>query len=185
MGIEWLNGQTEAPAHSIHLQGIIVKDVISQVLDQQPGYKFTVTDGVVQIFPIQLADDPRNFLNIRFPHFGIEKVSLKEASYWLGIRIKRSLHPERNMGGGFGGSSMVKDFDIPNITISGSDLNVRQILNKLVVAEGNALWVVRLKPPVLMEDEPFYASEVSPTTRRGSSNFVWDFMPLLERKSDN
>jgi hypothetical protein len=83
------------------------------------------------------------------------------------------------MGGGFGGSSLEADFDVPMISFSGSDLTVRQILNKLVLAHGKSLWVVHLNSQLLMEGEPFYASGTS-SDGKGSPDFIWDLVPLIK-----
>lgn len=52
-------------------------------------------------------------------------------------------------------------FNDPTITFSVMNATVRTILNTIVVAQGNSLWVVHLDPAVLMEGEPFYAQAVS------------------------
>ena len=174
MGIEWVDDSDDALTRSVNLRGTTPKDVMAQILAQKQGYTFTVEEGVVHISQISLAHDPRNFLNISFPQYTVQKASLREADYWLGVSLKRFLHPERNMGGGFGGSRLEADFDVPMISFSGSDLTVRQILNKLVLAHGKSLWVVHLNSQLLMEGEPFYASGTSSDGKVHQTSFgIW------------
>jgi hypothetical protein len=178
MGIEWVDRPNETTAKPIHLRNVNVKEVISHVLNEQAGYRFAVEDLVVQVSATELADDPLNFLNIRFSSYSVKNDSLLEASYWLRVWIRRSLHPAQNFGGGFGGTSAQGDFNNPTITFSVTNASVRQILNRLVLAQRNSLWVVHLKPQLLMDGEPFYAQAVSPTTGKGLSEFTWAFIPL-------
>jgi hypothetical protein len=177
MGLEWVDTPNEKAAKPIHVRNIRLRELISKILDQQDGYKFVVADGLVQVTAIGLAEDPLNFLNIRLPIYGAKRKSLSEVSYWLQVRIKASLHPERNFGGGFGGTSAQGDFNNPTITFSVTNATVRQILNKIAVAQGNCLWVAHLNPSRLMEGERFYAQAVSPTGK-GVSDFIWEFIPL-------
>jgi hypothetical protein len=102
---------------------------------------------------------------------------LLEAGYWLQRWIKRSLHPKQNIGGGHGGASSQTDFNNPTITVSVTDASVRKILNNIIVAQGNCLWVVHLNLSQLMEGERFYAQELS-STGKGVSDFIWEFVPL-------
>jgi hypothetical protein len=177
MGIEWVDRPDETTAKPIHLRNVTPKEVISHILNEQAGYRFVVEDALVQVSTIELADDPRNFLNIRLPSYGAKMQSLLEVSHWLQVRIEASLHPDRNFGGGFGGTSTQADFNNPTITISVVDATVRQALNKIAVAHGNCLWVVHLDPSQLMEGERFYAQELSPNGK-GASDFIWEFIPL-------
>lgn len=69
-------------------------------------------------------------------------------------------------------------FTIPNITFSGCDLSVREILNKIVENNGNALWLVRLEPREFAGRKPYW--EGKPLDEQGHSpvNGRWQFIPL-------
>jgi hypothetical protein len=180
MGIEWINEPEEKPVRPIHLTNTTPRAVLSNILAQKEGYRLTLEEGLVHISHRSFADDQLNFLNLRFPQYSVKDTSLREADYWLGIAIKRLLHPHRNMGGGLGGVSLEKDFNVRNLSFWGNDLTVRQVLSKLVLAHGRSLWVVRLNPTLLMEGEPFYASGTS-SDGKGSPDFVWDLLPLMKK----
>jgi hypothetical protein len=80
-------------------------------------------------------------------------------------------------GGGYGGVSRNDDFNVSKVTFSGNNLTVRQILNNIVVRQGNALWVVRLKPSQMMANR-FYAQTVSTTRNEAAPDFHWQFIPF-------
>jgi hypothetical protein len=73
---------------------------------------------------------------------------------------------------------MYKDFDIPKITFVCQDLTVRQALSKIVVAQGNALWIVRLREQQMMEGEPFYVQIPGPEAGEPAKSFDWQFIAL-------
>ncbi len=57
---------------------------------------------------------------------------------------------------------------------------VRGILNKIAVAQGNALWVVRLEPNQMMSNGRFYAQSASAMGKEPAPDFHWDFIPLRD-----
>jgi hypothetical protein len=184
MGIEWVDEPSVRTARSIHVRNATVEDALHQILTQQTGYTFGLSDGVVHVFNRSVIDDPHNFLNIRFPEFGYKDQSLSVGSYWLRVRITALLHPAQGYGGGYGGLSEPRDFDLPRITFAGHNLTVRQILSNMARAEGNALWVVVMNRNRLMKDEPYYAPMTWYKGGEVSSDFGWQFIPLQPHAFD-
>jgi hypothetical protein len=178
MGIEWNYTPNEGQARPVHVGKASVRDVIRAVLEQQPDYQFTVSDGVVHVSAKSLVNDSRNFLNLKIPVFKVEKESLFGAKYRLKISIEQLLHPSPGFGGGYGGAGLHDDFNVRKITLSASGVTVREILNRLVAAQGNALWVVRIERSRMMAGEPFYAQTVSLTAGDTAPDFFWQFIPL-------
>ncbi|HEY3132420.1 MAG TPA: hypothetical protein VGL91_23400 [Acidobacteriota bacterium] len=131
--------------------------------------------------------DPKNFLNLRIPEFKAERESLLVASGQLKLTIKMHLHPERythGYGGGTGyGLDPTSGFDIPNITLDSQYLSIREILNRLILINGNALWVVNFIPGLLLQDEDFLAQTyyLFPA-REAIRGFYWDLIPLGKKK---
>jgi hypothetical protein len=178
MGIEWVDEPSLRRARPVRVTGTTVRGALRQVIRQLPGYGFTLRDGVVHVYKSSMLTDRRNFLNIRFPEFGYEGQSLSAGSHWLRVRIGLLLHPGQGFIAGYGGFSADRDFDLPRISFSGENMSVRRILSKMAAKQGNALWVIGLKPNQLMEGEPYYAQ--IPGSKRGqaSSAFAWQFIPL-------
>jgi hypothetical protein len=179
MGIEW-SDKSRADARSpLHVGDITVGSLLSQILAQQPGYELRLEDGVVHVFSPSLLKDQRNFLNIRLREFSLEKANMAAARFHLWGAIIPQLHPQGGYAGGWGGVSRYKDFDVPKITLVCQDVTVRQALSKIVIAEGNALWVVRIREEQMMEGEPFYVQIPGPTEAgEPAKSFDWQFIAL-------
>jgi hypothetical protein len=184
VGIEWVNQpEGTAPQQPYH-KSMSIKELITAILPL--GYRAQVTDGVLHIAQPALAADPRNFLNLRIREFEVDKVNLFGAEASLRLRIDMTLHPERFSGGGWvggHGNLPTHGWDIRNITFSGKNLTVREILNKIAVANGNALWVVRLIPSEMMANAPFYAQALN-ESGEAYKDFYWRFLPLRNIKED-
>jgi hypothetical protein len=178
MGIEWSDDPQAKELAPVHIRDTTIGNLLRQILAQQPGYEFRVDDGVVHIFATRLVDDPRNFLNIRLREFSLKKANMAAARYYLWGTIISHLHPRGGYGGGWGGQSMYKDFDIEKITFSCWDLTVRQALSKIVEVQGNALWFVRIRPSQMMEREPFYVQIPGTEGAEPATSFDWQFIAL-------
>jgi hypothetical protein len=163
---------------AVHLANSTVLEALRTILKQSTAYDFDVTDGVVNIFLSSLVGDAKNFLNLRLSKFEIKNLNLIGARYYLKLAILQELHPKMNYGGGYGGVKLNSDLDIVKINLSTENLTVRQILNRLILAEGNAGWIVRLNPQVKMPDEILYAQLTSPEDSSVAPDFYWEFISL-------
>jgi hypothetical protein len=95
--------------------------------------------------------------------------------------IRFTLEPEKYLngyGGGYGhGAHDV--FEIPKFTLSVSDVTIREVLNRIALAQGNALWVASINSADLEGDEPCWR-------RNGVDGgdlpvtSAWHFFPLAE-----
>ena len=181
MGIEWIDRPDAKVLTLPQSKRTSVQRLITAILRQSPGYRLKVADGVVHIANKTFVGDPRNFLNLRISEFRVKEGNVFDADASLRLGITMTLHPERyargwNGGYGYGAGGV---FDVRNITLFGRNLIVRQILNKIIAANGNALWVVQLNPSRMMNAEPsFFAQEYE------SQDFRWQFIPL-QKSRDN
>jgi len=88
------------------------------------------------------------------------------------------LHPEKYTGGWNGGYGYPGDdvLSIQNITFSGRNIAVREVLDRIVKANGNSLWVVRLNAASLNQRVPF-----SKTYKDDEAIVrIWQILPLKE-----
>ena len=182
MGIEWIGDtQTETAPQPETIKRRTVNDLIAAILQHSPGYVAQQRDGVLQIAKTDFLDKRENFLNLRLSTFELENENIFGAEFELRLCIRMELHPERYANGyvgGYGyGPSQDDGFDKANITIAGNDLTVREILNKIVVANGNALWVVQFSPSQKMSSEPFRA-QMSLNDNQTLPDFHWKFIAL-------
>jgi hypothetical protein len=140
---------------------------------------FSVNDGVVHVFDQSFSNDSKNFLNLRIPQFKAENESLFGAEFWLKVEIERVLTPNTGFGGGHGhGIPRSDGFDRRNITLSVNDATVRQLLDRIALQQGNALWLVRILPSQMMPNGRFYAQAASADNKTAAADFRWEFLPL-------
>lgn len=178
MGIEWVN-RTNCPApHSPLANQPTVRELIRSILKDAPSYKLEVKAGVINIFDQSVKHDPRNFLNIRIPEYHVDKENIFGAQALLRFSIHKALNRElyqSGSNGGYGyGFPRTDTFDIKNISFSSENASVRDILNSIVSANGNALWIVEPTPSRMMKAQPFFAQDESGT----NVDFVWRIVPF-------
>ena len=189
MGIEWVysRNRDEWPV-STPVKPLTVQELIVSILQRSPGYVAQQRDGVIHIAKADLLSAPENFLNLRISKFEVQNENLFGVEAYLKRSISMTLHPERYTkahNGGFGyGVPREDGFDKTNITISGRDITVREILNRIAAASDNAIWVVQLIPSEKMPFERFFAqkplSDDTPT-----KDFHWKFIPLGQLTDPN
>jgi hypothetical protein len=179
MGIEWIDDPgthavgmsvVEGPAGSVRL-----KDLMTSILRSETGYKMKVVGGLLRIYKPTLAADPRNFLNMRIPEFDVSRANLLEAEQLLTFEIQAQVHPGEKYAGRGGGYGHAPGsvFAVNNITLSGRNLTVRQILDAITTANGNAIWVVHLVPSKTRPGDRYFAQDQWPTP-----GFHWLFIPM-------
>ena len=182
MGIEWgERAATATPDKTLPSRQRSVRELIEEIVSVAPEYRVEVDHGLLRIYSPTEAVHPFNFLNIRLKSYSVKEADLFAAEDQLRWAIRFTLEPERYLngyGGGYGhGANHV--FQIPKFTLSGSDLTIRAVLNQITLAQGNALWVARIKSSDLEGDEPSWRRNAAdggelPVTSR------WRFVPLAE-----
>src|SRR5712691_6009666 len=76
MGIEAIYDPAARPSPPIHMEKATVGEVLSRIVQQNSGYSWQATEGVVHVFSESVVSDPKNFLNLRIPEFKAERESL-------------------------------------------------------------------------------------------------------------
>lgn len=178
MGIEWVLQPGKEPTNSIAGKSPTVMALLNSILQSTPNYSITVRNGVVNVGQLRYVADSRNFLNLRIGEFNLDKANVFDADAKLRFTIHRSLHPERFAGGTNGGYGYgVPDedgLDVQNISFSGKDLTVRDVLERIVSTNGNTLWLVNIAPSRMMKNEPFFAQFDAKQDR----DFFWKIIPF-------
>jgi len=181
MGIEWADPSEAGKLARKFRRNATVRGVINTILKRYPGYQAIIKNAVLHISNPKIAASSKNFLNLQIAEFRLENANVFDAEASLGLRIDMTLHPQRYVGGYNGGHGHPADhtFSVRNISFSAHNLSVREILNKIVAANGNALWVVRLNTSRSMNTErAFFAQEYE------SETFHWQFVPLRDKTND-
>lgn len=148
MGIEWLEQTKDSPIPPLSLGSeATVQDLIGAIVARAPIHFMVVEKEIIHISPASTSDDPQNVLDIRVEEFEVDKKNLFDVEEKLWWAVEIALHPEEFKDGYMGGYGFAPDdiFAIPNITFSGDNLTVREILDRIAKANGNALWVAQVK----------------------------------------
>jgi hypothetical protein len=184
LGLEWIN-RADANSNSPLTAQPTVREMISSILRRTQGYEVKVKKGVVNVFPVALAHDPRNFLNIRIAEYQMNRENVFGAQALLRLHIHRTLNPElyaRGWNGGYGyGPGSEDGFEVKNISFSGKNVTVREVLGEIIKQNGNAFWVVELNPLQTMKNEPFYVQRSDGGDVH--THFVWQILPLTSHNS--
>lgn len=178
MGIEWVLQPEEKQVKLVAGQAPTVGALLNLILQATPDYSITVRRGVVNVSDRRYAVDSRNFLNLKIGRFSLTKANVFDAEAKLRRTIHATLHPERFVAGTNGGYGYgVPDengFDVQNISFSGKDFTVRDILDRIILSNGNTLWVVNIAPSTMMKNEPFFA----PFEANQVTDFAWRIVPF-------
>lgn len=180
MGIEWMGGagaeDLEVPASALPATRT-VRDLLTAIVSRLPDYQLTIQNGVVHIAPPVFAVRNENFLNLVIEDFEVKDESLFGAAHELHIAIYMTLHPEvEGYAGGYG-EDPEHVFAKRSLSYESHDLTVRQILDGLAKANGNALWIVEF-------DRKDFASQPKSNTAETLKDTVeepkreWRFVPL-------
>lgn len=186
MGIETIYDPDQRTLPQVRLKGATARDILQDIMKHDPRYSWRVTQEVVHIFPDSIVSDPRNYLNIRIPNYRVVNEELRGASAMLRIYIKMFLHPERyvhGFGGGYGyGIPQPPGWDDRNISLDLHGASVREILNTIIIINGNSLWASCIDAGKMMKGEMYYAQrQYSSEGVEPTKDFYWDLIPLRSR----
>ncbi|HEY8225457.1 MAG TPA: hypothetical protein VIG25_09285 [Pyrinomonadaceae bacterium] len=187
MAIEWLEQTKEQAKPQLTFKGGSVLDLIEAIVRQSSEHQLLIEDRILYVCPPAVVSHPFNFLNLRITNYSVKDESLFGAEAALRTSINMMLYPElykNGYGGGYGGG-YPDVFWQKNITFSGHDLTIREILTGIAEESGNAFWIVKLKPEELIGDKPKWIGV--PINKYGHSpiNSRWQFIPLSEERSNN
>lgn len=182
MAIEWLEkAGTAAPDKPLPSRKRSVKELIEEIVSVSPEQRVEVADGLVHIYSPMEAVHPFNFLNLRLKSYSAKEANLFDAEDQLRWAIRFTLEPEKYLNGFAGGYGHGANhiFEITKFTLSGSNLTIREVLNRIALTQGNALWVATIRSEDLQANEPCWR-------RHGVDGgnipvtSAWHFLPLAE-----
>jgi hypothetical protein len=182
MGIEWVERTaTVAPEKMPSSGKRTVRELIEQIANASPEHRIEVDNGLVHIYSPTEAMHPFNFLNIRLEDYYVKHGDLFAAENQLRWAIRFTLEPEKYVNGYNGGYGHGANhiFQIPKMTLSVSDVTIREVLNRIALAQGNALWVTTIKSEELEGDEPCWRRNRVDCGDLPVTS-AWHFLPLAE-----
>lgn len=181
MAIEWAErAGTNAPEPQLlRARQRSVRELLDEIVGISPEHRVEVAGGLVHVYSTVAVVHPFNFLNFRLKSYFVNNNDLFAAEDQLRWAIRFTLEPEKyrdGYGGGYGrGPNSV--FEIPKFTLSGSDLTIREVLNRIALAQGNALWVATIRGEDLDGAEPYW-KRTAPGEEDASEIHGWRFLPL-------
>lgn len=191
IGIEWIkqSDSRERDAQFPSLEsGATVRDLLQAIVLRLPGYEMTVQNEVVHVAQPAFAADADNFLNVLIEEFQVRNETLLDAKEHLRLSIDMTLHPEEYEEGHVGGYGNDPDdvFAKHKINFTGEDLKVREILDGLVKASGNALWIAKFDADDFKPAAKSSKSSTAKAARNGNQaetkpKYQWQFVPLVEK----
>jgi hypothetical protein len=182
MGIEWAGPESAATSEKTGVaKKRTVRELIEHIASVSPEHCVVVDDGLVRVYSPTQAAHLFNFLNIRLKDYHVNDGDLFAAEDQLRWAIRFTLTPEKyrnGYNGGYGhGANNI--FEIPKFSLSASDVTIREVLNRIALAQGNALWVATIRNEKLQGVQPYWKQNGAdggdvPVTA------AWHFFPLAE-----
>ncbi len=142
IGIEWQ--VSSVPYRSVELQFArsTVIDILTDLVATEPGYTFNISNGVVHVSRVTIADDRRNFLNLQIDDFQLSDEYVFHANNRLRNLVVQLVNPAPEKTGtacagsfGVGAGDRVVSFHLSNVT-------ARDILDRFITSAGFNIWLV-------------------------------------------
>lgn len=187
MAIEWLEQPGQEFPIILNFKKGTVLNLLEAIVRRSPEHHLEVKDQAVYVSPPALVEHQFNFLNLRISHYQVTNESLLGAEDMLRHSINALLYPDlykHGFGGGYG-SAPDDPFWEPNVTVSGVNLTIREILTRIASANKNALWLVRLSEDEFKGSKPRWAGVPIDEYGHSPLNTRWKFIPLDEKRSNN
>ncbi|HEY6189776.1 MAG TPA: hypothetical protein VIW80_19125 [Pyrinomonadaceae bacterium] len=181
MAVEWVEraGTITPETAALPARGRSLKELLLAIVSVSPEHKIEIEGGFVRVYSPVASVHPFNFLNVRLKSYDVKDGDIFAAEDQLRWAIRFTLEPEKyrdGYAGGHGhGSGSV--FEMPRFTLSGSDLTIREVLNRIALAQGNALWVATIRGDDLDGAKPYWKRKALDGEDAGEVH-GWRFIPL-------
>ena len=154
MGIEWTGAESDRSPSVKPDTSHTVGDLLASILQRTEGYQLRSANGVYHVVDPTVELQDHNPLNFSVSVYEVRNANVFEALAELRWQMKRDISPEeygKGFAGGYGyGTPRYDKLDAPTITITGRNLRVRDILDRIIIANGNALWVARVNRTIVL-----------------------------------
>ena len=177
MGIEWQLSNVPYKPVSLQFNNSSVLKILSDLVAVEPGYKFTVSNGLVHVSKGSLFDDSRNFLNIPISDFELSSEYVFHANNRLRklvVELAGATPPQKGAGCagsfGIGAGDEVASFHLRNVV-------VRDILDKFVTSAGFSIWLATFPElPATTENGFFKSISIFSPNLPDSQLPAWDLL---------
>lgn len=150
LGLEYLDQTAVTRAINLKLQDASVRSVLIELIQQNPQYQVSFSNGLVDIYSPKAREDSSNLFNRVMKDFTVANVDTHRADAELFCQLARNLSPNA----GCGGSVAIGQWGSLKVNIDRHNAKIYEILNEIVAQNGKAVWSVMV-PPTKMSAIPF------------------------------
>ncbi len=153
MGIEKVTPESADLPVTVTLDRGTLAGLLTRCVRALPGYRWTVQDGVVNVYGTREKEWRRNLLNFIVPNIEIRGGTLNDVNAALRMEVPGRLPvrfssvPPGKVFGVAGDTPGVGSLEAEHIDFEARNQTVRTILNRMVaLSGGRAIWVSRVPP---------------------------------------
>ncbi len=133
MGIVWVNSAATRKPLRLSCKDKTVQEILSAVVQTQPGYRVAPDDGIVHVFPEGLIPQKEDLLTIKVENFETDNTILELALFKLHMLVNPIRGSFQLSVAGPGDSK---------VSLELKDVTVQNILDALAVASNRKIWIV-------------------------------------------
>lgn len=154
-----------------------IRELIQQLVSEQPGYEFGIKNEVVHVFPKWTKSSRQNFLDLKIQKFSVDNQVPESASHQLGDLVRLKVSPAIKTGAplrGIGWSQATSPDDF-EISLELENISVRDALDQIALASNRKIWVVTFTDDSLLTPTGFRRTRTLwIDTVSDSEQPVWD-----------
>jgi hypothetical protein len=137
MAIEYADREATARPLNLEFHNKSLRGIVEAIVKEDPQYRVSFSNGVVDIFSPMAREDSSNLLNKIMKDFSVTEMETRLADSQLFCAVAQAAG-----SGGCGGSLAVGQWDPLRITLHLHNVRVYEILNAIVAQNGRAIWTV-------------------------------------------
>jgi hypothetical protein len=162
LGIEYIDADLLRRPFKVELGNVSVRVAIESLVKHLPEYRVSFSDGLVDLYSPRARRNRSNILNMTMAHFQVSRVDALEASHRLWGEVFVRLHPGQGFAGHVPYGALAPSD--PRVTLNLENRKVYEILNAIVAADGEAMWLVQHPPRGLsyFEGNLWYVYNLNP-----------------------
>ncbi len=137
MAIEYADREATTKPINLEFHNKSVREMVEAIVKQDPQYRVSFSNGIVDIFSPKSREDRSNLLNKVIKDFTVTAMETREADFQLFCALSQAASSQ-----GCAGSLAVGQWEPLRITLHLQNVRVYEIVNAIVAQNGKAIWTV-------------------------------------------
>ena len=137
MAIEYADREATTKPINLEFHNKSLREMVEAIVKQDPQYRVSFSNGVVDIFSPRAREDHSNLLNKVLKDFSVTEMETRQADFQLFCAVAQAAGSQ-----GCGGSLAVGQWEPLRITLHLQNARTYEILNAIVAQNGSAIWTV-------------------------------------------